>query len=166
VVKAHGASAESVQEVFARARISLILGDIDKVNGGRAVNRQLKSKRVRIVKTKGNLRVYDQLAEIIPDPDDIRKPLKVDADPTTGEGGDDGADMFRYGIATRVRSAQKPAEPPSKVAHIARRLTVKDGKLVPFEPEPTNLDEMDQWAQKHRNTQRTVIPSRPRVPTR
>jgi hypothetical protein len=65
-VKAHAASGESTAEVFARAKISLVMADIDKVNGGRAVNRQLKAKRVRIVKTPGNLRVFDQLGEICP----------------------------------------------------------------------------------------------------
>lgn len=104
-IKAHSASGESVRDVFARHDIFTIPADIDPVNGGRAVNRQVKSRQVRIMRTVGNLRVYDQLAEIVPDPDDIRKPLKVDADPITGQGGDDGADMFRYGIATRVAKA-------------------------------------------------------------
>lgn len=107
-VLAHAASGESTQEVFAKAGILLHLADIDKVNGGRAVNRQIKQRRVRIVRTPGNLRVYDQLSEIVPDPDDVRKPLKVDADSVTGNGGDDGADMFRHGIATRVRNAVLP----------------------------------------------------------
>lgn len=166
VVKAHGASAESVQEVFAKARINLILGDIDKVNGGRAVNRQVKAGKVKVVRTPGNARVYDQLAEILPDPDDVRKPLKVDADPVTGVGGDDGADMFRYGIATRVRGAVEPKQPPSKQAHIARRFEVKDGKLVVPEPEPTTIEGMEEWAARRRTVGRTVIPSRPRVPRR
>ena len=164
VVKAHGASAESVEEVFRRARINLVLGDIDKVNGGRAVNRQVKAKRVKIVRTAGNLRVFDQLTEIIADPDDVRKPLKVDADPVTGLGGDDGADMFRYGIATRVRAAQLPESPPSKEAHHARRLIVKDGKIVEPEREPTTIEEMERWIAKRQSPQRTYIPVRPRVP--
>lgn len=124
---AHGASGESTFEIFAKAGIILTKADIDLVDSGRAVNRQLKvhvTKRedgtevrrtgVYIVKTTGNLKVFDQLGEIMPDENDIRKPDKssgrFDAD-INGQGGDDGADMFRYGIATRV-SAAKPAEAP------------------------------------------------------
>lgn len=115
---ARGASGESTFEVFARKGIILTQADIDQVNGGRAVNRQLKVhetalnngatiKRagVYICRTPGNLRVFDQLGEILPDEDDIRKPGKVDAD-INGLGGDDGADMFRYGIATRISAAK------------------------------------------------------------
>jgi len=66
----------------------------------------------------------------------------------------------------RVRAVKVIKEPPYKLAHVARRLTVKVGKLVPFEPEPTSITEMETWAAKQRQPQRTVIPSRPRVPTR
>lgn len=104
-VTAHGASGESTMEVFAKQKIFLQKADIDLVNGGRAVNRQLKIKHGRagvyIVNEPGNLRVFDQLGEIVPSPLDVRKPMKVDAD-EDGIGGDDGADMFRYGVATRV----------------------------------------------------------------
>lgn len=148
-VKAHSASGESVMDVFAKEGISLTLADIDKVNGGRAVIRQLQQRAVRICRTKGNLRVFDQLGEIVPDPDDVRKPLKVDAD-EHGQGGDDGADMFRYGIATRIRNAEFPKEPPSKVAHIAHKVTIKDGQWVKPEPEPKTVDELVEWAQKRR----------------
>lgn len=110
-VTAHGASGETTAEIFALHGIFLIQADIDRVNGGRAVNRQLKvtkgRSRTYIVRTKGNLRVFDQLGEIIPDENDIRKPKKVDAD-INGLGGDDGADMFRYGIASRIPAANAP----------------------------------------------------------
>ena len=99
---ARAGSGESTSDVFARVgKILLVRADIDPVNGGRAVNGQLKRRGVKIVKTPGNLRVYEQLGEIVPDPDDVRKPLKVDAD-EHGQGGDDGADCFRYAIATRI----------------------------------------------------------------
>ena len=107
-VTAHGASGETTADVFAEHDIFLLHADIDKVNGGRAVNRQLKNRSVRIVRTPGNVRVFDQLGEILPDENDIRKPGKIDADPATGMGGDDGADMFRYGIATRIAAGAKP----------------------------------------------------------
>lgn len=142
-IKAHSASGETVQDVFAKEGIILTLADIDKVNGGRAVNRQLKQGMVKIVRTPGNLRVFDQLGEILPDPDDVRKPLKVDADPSTGVGGDDGADMFRYGIATRVSAARRPSDGvDAKQPHRARPMEVENGRLVQPPKEPSSAEEL------------------------
>lgn len=111
-VVAHGASGINTAEVFEKRGIRLVKADIDRVNGGRAVNRAFKVRDGRsdtyVVRTKGNLRVFDQLSEILPDENDVRKPAKVDAD-SEGIGGDDGADMVRYGCATRIRPA-KPQE--------------------------------------------------------
>lgn len=164
-VKAHAASGEAVRDVFAKHHIVLVLADVDKVNGGRAVNRQIKNGTVKIVKTPGNLRVYDQLSEIMPDPDDIRKPLKIDADRETGLGGDDGADMFRYGVATRVRAARLPKEPPFKHAHRAHPLVVKEGRLIPHDKEPTTVEELLAASTKGRINQR-VPGFRQQVPRR
>ncbi len=130
---AHGASGESTFEVFAKRGILLTLADIDLVNGGRAVNRQLKAGRVKIIKTKGNLRVFDQLGEIIPDKNDIRKPEKVDAD-ADGLGGDDGADMFRYGIATRIGSARVPAMEAVKDDDRAPHFDIETKKFERVDP--------------------------------
>lgn len=140
---AHGASGESTAEVFAVKRIMLIQADIDKVNGGRAVNRQLKAKRVRICKTPGNLRGYDQLGEILPDPNDIRKPAKIDAD-ANGLGGDDFADMFRYGIATRTRPKKGERDDKyDKTPNVARGMRVDDeGHRIPPPKTPRSIDEL------------------------
>lgn len=132
-VIAHGASGESTWSVFAAKGIALTRADIDLVNGGRAVNRQLKARpfRVRIVKTKGNLRLFDQVGEIMPDENDIRKPGKVDAD-EHGVGGDDAADAFRYGVATRVGAAKVPATEQVKEEDRAAPWKFgPDGKLKP-----------------------------------
>ena len=113
---ARGGSGVSTFEEFAHAGINLIQADIDPVNGGRAVNRQLKVREdakgvkragVYIVRTQGNLRGFDQLGDIMPDDLDIRKPKKIDAD-ANGTGGDDFADMFRYGICSRTQAMQLP----------------------------------------------------------
>lgn len=135
-VIAHGASGVSTQETFAAAGIFLVRAEIDLVNSGRAVNRQLKGRplRVKIVKTKGNLRVYDQLGEILPDENDIRKPAKVDAD-SEGVGGDDGADAARYGIATRMQAAKTPAGTEGKQEDRAAKFDFAKGQFVrPAEP--------------------------------
>lgn len=136
-VTAKGASGETTADVFARRGIFLKRADIDKVNGGRAVNRQLKAQRVRIVKNAGNVRVFDQLGEILPDENDIRKPAKVDAD-EHGMGGDDGADAFRYGIATRVPAALAPKASEAKIDDRARPLDPRT--LTPVRQKPATLD--------------------------
>jgi hypothetical protein len=134
-VTAHGASGETVADVFADHGIALIQADIDKVNGGRAVNRQLKNHSIKIVRTPWNLRVFDQLGEILPDENDIRKPGKVDADPATGMGGDDGADMFRYGVATRVAAAQVPVR--NRAPTLAQRIAKEMAELDEAEAQAT-----------------------------
>lgn len=109
---ARGGSGRSTFEVFAEHGINLLRADIDPVNGGRAVNRMLKVRNGRasvyIVRTQGNLRGFDQLGDIMPDEDDVRKPAKIDAD-ANGVGGDDFADMFRYGVCSREVGRPAPS---------------------------------------------------------
>lgn len=153
-VTAHGASGETVSDVFARRKILLLNADTDKVNGGRAVNRQIKNRSVKIVRTVGNLRVFDQLGDIVPDPDDIRKPLKVDAE--DGVGGDDGADMFRYGIATRIAAAQRPKEPfKAKQPDRALPIVIKDGRIKAVTA-PRTAAELAEWAESRTTRGRVV----------
>lgn len=167
VHRAHGATGITTNEIFAKHRIILVGADTDKANGGRAVNRQLASKRVKIMRTKGNLRGIDQLGEIMPDENDIRKPGKVDCDLETGEGGDDWADAFRYGLATRVRNAKRPNDNPGdiKQPNKAPLLKVKDGKLVKPERAPKNIEEMVEWAAR-RSQGQGRLPHIPRTPER
>lgn len=167
VVTARGASGETTAEIFAKKKIILVKADIDKVNGGRATNRQLANKRVKIMRTRGNMKGVDQLGEIMPDENDIRKPGKVDADAETGEGGDDWADCFRYGLATRVRNAKLPSDnlPDHKQPNQAAKLKVQDGKLVKTERPPKTIEEMVEWAAKRQNGNGR-LPHIQRTPTR
>lgn len=113
-VVAHGASGITTADVFYRYGIWLAKADTDRINGGRALRRALsvnastKEPALVMIDTPGNRRVFDQLAEIMPDENNVNKPAKADAD-SEGRGGDDGADMLRYGVATR---APIPKEPP------------------------------------------------------
>lgn len=126
-IVAHGASGESTADVFLKYGIVLERADDDKVNGGRAVRRALHLTRyedetppiagVYLMRTVANLKVYDQLAEIMPDENDINKPGKVDCD-AEGRGGDDGADMFRNGLSTQVPDAVEP-NPEWKPTNVA-----------------------------------------------
>ena len=112
-VKARGGSGRSTADVFQEAGLLLERADIDPVNGGHTVNRLLKvhdgRSRVYFVQTPGVLKVVDQLAQIVPADNDIRRPKKVDAD-EHGEGGDDGADAVRYGLNAWPMTAVLPDE--------------------------------------------------------
>lgn len=126
-VTARGAPGITTADIFQRRGLRLRHADIDKLNGGRAMRRALaqatpqRDAGLYIVdvpprpgeRTSGNRRVFDQLAALVPDPNDVNKPAKVDAD-ADGHGGDDGADMARYGVATRYREVKDrtPQEEP------------------------------------------------------
>jgi hypothetical protein len=61
---------------------------------------------LRLMDTPANRWGFEQMLGIIVDPDNVEKPLKIDADPVTGEGGDDFFDMVRYGCASRPMRAR------------------------------------------------------------
>lgn len=111
-VKAHAASGERTVDIFFSQGINLAKADVDRINGGRALRRALHvvngSPGFVMVDTPGNRRVFDQLAETMPDENNVNKPAKVDCD-AEGRGGDDGADMARYGVATRYQPPTEPA---------------------------------------------------------
>lgn len=60
--------------------------------------------------TPGNRRLYDQCAVMVTDPDKPETVLKVDADRTTGEGGDDGWDALSFALASHLDSPEKPKQ--------------------------------------------------------
>jgi hypothetical protein len=128
-VTARGGTGITTADVFADAGLWLQRADIDRANGGRALRRVMaQSDDTRTAGfyvvvadgtepavlrpyLAGNARVLTQLADAIPDANDVNKPMKVDAD-ADGKGGDDGADMVRYGIATRVQATAAPVPVP------------------------------------------------------
>ena len=56
--------------------------------------------------TVGNEKCFDTLESMIVNPDDPEDALKVNADPVTGEGGDDAYDEVRYALASRPERAK------------------------------------------------------------
>jgi hypothetical protein len=56
---------------------------------------------LRFMDTPGNRWLFEQLQAMVTDEDDMEDVLKVDANPDTGEGGDDGYDALRLGVASR-----------------------------------------------------------------
>jgi hypothetical protein len=104
---AHVAAVESVRDVFARHEVFLTPAYLPRIPGWATVRRLLTRKqpdgsigtpRLLIVDTPGNRWAIERLLEMVPDPTHPDDMLKVDAN-EEGEGGDDVADMLRYGIA-------------------------------------------------------------------
>lgn len=65
--------------------------------------------RLRFADTPGCRRLVTHLQAQVLDPLDPRRVLKVNADPDTGEGGDDGYDALRYGLLSHQRVVNDPA---------------------------------------------------------
>jgi hypothetical protein len=114
--------------------------------------------------TPGNRACLAQVARIPLDPDRVEDALKVDAD-SAGRGGDDMYDETRYGLMSRPLQAKPPKELPYKIAHRAHPVVVKDGKAVTPPKEPKTLEEVIEYAQRHR-AQSRVPGFTQRVPRR
>jgi hypothetical protein len=56
---------------------------------------------LRFMDTPGNRWLFEQLQAMVVDEDDMEDVLKVDSNAETGEGGDDGYDALRVGMASR-----------------------------------------------------------------
>lgn len=117
---AHAAHPESVADVFARNGILLRPAYTERVGGWRVVRQHVATRQpdgavgvpqLLLVDTPGNRRVLQSLLDCAPDPNKPEDVEKFDAD-EKGRGGDDGSDMTRYGLATRVRTPREPEGPP------------------------------------------------------
>lgn len=110
---AHSAAAESVADVFDRYGIALGRANIDRAAGAKAVRRLFakipgtKGLTLAVVDTQANRRVFDELSKLVPDHLNLDVPAKRDAN-ERGEHGDDGADVFRYGVASPSFETMEP----------------------------------------------------------
>ena len=134
---AHVASIESVRDVFARHDIALTPAYLPRIPGWSAVRRLLTRKqpngsvgvpKLVICDTPGNRWAIERLLEMTPDPTSPDDVLKVDAN-EDGEGGDDVADMLRYGIA-RTGVADVVPTVETKSEDRAARFDYKKGQFV------------------------------------
>ena len=116
-VKARGENTPTIAETFRQCGIHLRRANISRVSGLNNLREWIKwqgpdgeqwTPRLRIMDTPNNRRVFDVLQGMMIDPDDPEDVVKRDADPDTGEGGDDAYDMVRYGMAARPAKAKKP----------------------------------------------------------
>ncbi len=103
--------------------------------------------RFRWMDTPGNRLTWMQAKGMTIDPKRPEDALKVDAD-SSGRGGDDRYDAWRYLLMSRPITARLPATgPPTKEPHRAFPLQVKDGRLVPVKRAPTTVAELVDWAE-------------------
>lgn len=121
--KAHSAAAESVADIFDRYGIGLVRANIDRRAGAKAVRRLFHAGhpvQLKVVDTPSNRRVLDELVKLIPDPLNLDVPSKRDAN-ERGLNGDDGADAFRYGVASPSLETMEPVR-------VERVANVTDGR--------------------------------------
>lgn len=120
--RAYGENTPSIAEQLVECGIHLSEGNIDRRQGLNNLRRYLAWRRqgpggsdgiprLRFMRTDGNLWLLDQLETMVCDPGDPEDVLKQDANPDTGEGGDDGYDCLRYGLASRPMRARPPQRP-------------------------------------------------------
>lgn len=117
---AHSAAAETVADVFGRYSIHLERAAIDRAAGAKVIRRFIAKPALgplpkgalslRVVDTPGNRRMMNELAALIPEETKPDVPAKRDAN-EQGLWGDDGADAFRYGLATPSFEPSEPARP-------------------------------------------------------
>lgn len=109
--QAHSATPETVQDVFDKHHVHLSKASLDRGAGSRALRRLIGSRKIVLWDTPGNRRLLSELRSLIPDVTRAETPRKVDANPDTGVGGDDGPDALRYAIATPEFLVNTPATP-------------------------------------------------------
>jgi len=142
-VKARGDNAPQTAEYFAKQGIHLVQANIARVQGFNNLLQYFawretdflpqRQPMVQFFDTPGNRwMVEEHLPSLVMDPEDPRDVLKVNADPETGEGGDDGYDMLRMMLASRPMAA------PS-FAHLAMRTSIWHPDVLRREAAKVNL---------------------------
>ena len=102
----------STAERFAAEGIHLTQANIGRYVGLRNLREQVAWKSIEPgggdgepnffwMDTEANHKAFETIQVIVVDPDDPEDALEVDAEPTTGEGGDDDYDEWRYALASR-----------------------------------------------------------------
>lgn len=144
-VRARGESGPTMAEAFGQGGLTLVRATISRVSGLNNLRRYLawrgpkgeeREPAFTVWDTPNNRQVFDTLAAMVVDPDHVEDVLKVDADPDSGEFGDDAYDMVRYGLMSRPLVARAPAAPRSTydVEHRHPGYAREDGRLVPGRP--------------------------------
>lgn len=112
--EARGSFGPSVMEQFGNHGWFLMNADNSRVAGYQNLLRYIEHGLIEWEDTPGNRAVIQTLRDMVLDPDFPSDVLKVDADPITGEGGDDAYDMTRYLCMSRPLASVEPVEQMSR----------------------------------------------------
>jgi phage terminase large subunit len=161
VHKARGDNTPTIAEQMGKLGLPLREANVERVNGCNNLRGYLAWKNtgpggvegdpaLRFFRNEGNVRCYNQLEAMVPDPDDPEDVLKVDAD-EYGESGDDFYDETRYACASRPRktpsmfvrgnvSAFSPESLKADVERLYRREDTRpkmppNNRMPPLHPE-------------------------------
>jgi hypothetical protein len=129
-IKARSESGPTTADTFAAGGLPLMRANISRIAGWKNVRNYLAWRgqgedggdgvpRFRMFDTPGNRKVFEVLESLIADPDNPEDVLKVDAD-GDGIGGDDSADMIRYGLMQRPLVAKAPEKKAQQSPHFDR----------------------------------------------
>lgn len=150
--KARGESGPTVAERLQAAGIPLVRATVSRVSGLnnlrwytalteavpdpqniRETIIRPRIPRVRFFDIPACRALVNHLRDIVTDPDRPEDSLKVDASPETGEGGDDGYDMFRYMMMLRPFTAEPvKAEPGHPWEHGKDHIVLPPASDKPF----------------------------------
>ena len=135
--KARGNWGPSVSEQFQQYGWQLINADQNRVSGYQNMLRYLTWKPAtpplfRFMDTLGNRKCFDQLESMVVDPDFPNDVLKVDADPLTGEGGDDHYDETRYALMSRPVTPKEPQKYHDRIDRALAKNQEQEKQPSPF----------------------------------
>lgn len=122
--KAEGQNAKTVAQTFSEHGILLRKAVLDRVQGLNNIREYIKWQgptnaagemeiwrpRFFLFDTPANQVVFTTLESMMTDPEDPEDVLKRDADPDSGEGGDDDYDMVRYALMARPMKTREPQD--------------------------------------------------------
>jgi hypothetical protein len=154
-IKARSEHGPTTAERFVEGGVPLKRANISRSDGFKQLlhllawrdqdGNQEKEPDLVFLDTPGNQRLFEQLEGLVTDPDHTADVLKIDADPLTGEGGDDGYDMLRYAAMERPKPAPSTyatervrAFDPAVLA--AEHERVRKGKPTPERKRKTSYD--------------------------
>ena len=123
--QAHGGTPPTVAQVLEQYGVRCLPAVTARIPGWQSLRRGISLRspnpttgrpRVLWLDSPGNRAGIACLQSLTLDSESVNAEdvLKVDSDPRTGEGGDDQADCYRYGLATRIPPGEVPTSRPSQ----------------------------------------------------
>lgn len=156
VKQSEGVIGPTKASIFTGKGIPLVKADIARKRGwsvlrdllawrGRAPGEEDTIPNLRFFDTPGNRLLFDQISGLTRDETDAEDVRKENADPTTGDGGDDLAESLRYAVASHEPPPKAPVLPISAfdpaVLSFEYEKTHRPGSKIPPKPK----GEVQEW---------------------